>query len=115
MTKFSERRGYRVPDPPITVHEDAPDDVRGFVVQYAYQAGMKPSDMRSLVCGLLLVRPNANNWSEYPNIETEVQRHVDTCPWYNVYDIAEAVYEALKNRDPSGTRARTARSYLRDD
>ena len=33
---------------------------------------MSPSPMRDLICQVLLVKPDTNNWSEYPNIWNEV-------------------------------------------
>lgn len=102
MTSFSERGGYQPTDPPIRVREDAPDDLRGLVVDYAEDAGASPSSLRTLICGILMTRANPSNWSEYPNIDGEVRGHLDCCPWYSVYDFAEAVHAALVKRASSG-------------
>lgn len=56
---------------------------------------MGPSAMRRIICQVLLVPPDPNNWSEYPNIWEEVVELVANCPWYKVYDIAEAFQRAL--------------------
>jgi hypothetical protein len=102
MTRFSERRGYQPPEPPIAVREDAPADLRGLVVDYAEEAGASPSSLRTLICGILMTRPNPANWSDYPNVDGEVRDHLDSCPWYSVYDFAEAVHELLVKRAESG-------------
>ena len=57
---------------------------------------MTPDPMRDLVCQVLLVKPDPNNWSEYPNISNEVDWLVMDAPWYKVYDIVEAVYARIR-------------------
>ena len=93
--RFSDRQGYRPPAAQITVREDAPSELRGAIPLIAEGAGMRPSDMRRVICRVLLVRPDPDNWSEYPNIRHEVDRLMDRAPWHKIYDIAEALYAAL--------------------
>ena len=89
--RFSDREGYRPPAAPITIREDAPPELRGAILVLAEEAGMTPDPMRDLICQVLLVRPDPNNWTEYPNIRNEVDWLVMDAPWYKVYDIAEAL------------------------
>jgi AbiJ N-terminal domain 4 len=96
---FSSRNGYQMPEPQITVRDDAPEDVRYHMVKTANELGLGPSRFRDLVCAALRKRPNHNNWSEYPNIDQEVHYLVENAPWFKVYDIAEIVYEKLANQD----------------
>ena len=103
---FSERHGYRPTDAEILVREDAPPDLRHAILQIAKHEGLSPRHMRRIVCDVLLVRPDPNNWSEYPNIWEEVNRHMEECDWYQIYDVAEAFYEALKE-----TRRESAREF----
>ena len=93
--RFSDRQGYRPTAAQITVREDAPSELRGAIPLIAEGAGMSPSDMRRVICGVLLVPPDPYNWSEYPNIRHEVDRLMDRAPWHKIYDIAEALYAAL--------------------
>ena len=93
--RFSDRHGYRGADAEIIVREDAPENLRYAIPLIAQDIGMSPSVMRRIMCQVLLVPPDQNNWSEYPNIWEEVLRLVDDCPWYKVYDIAEAFHDAL--------------------
>lgn len=93
--RFSDREGYRPPAAPITIREDAPPELRGAILVLAEEAGMTPDPMRDLICQVLLVRPDPNNWSEYPNIQNEVGWLVMDAPWYKVYDIVEAVYARI--------------------
>ena len=90
---FSDRQGYRPAAAQITVREDAPSELRGAVPLIAKAAGMKPSAMREVICEVLLVRPDPDNWSEYPNVWNEVAWLMEEAWWYKVYDIAEALYE----------------------
>ena len=98
IDRFSDREGYRPLPAPITIREDAPSDLRGAILMLAEAAGMSPSDMRHVVCQVLLVRPDSNNWSEYPNIWDEVVRDMQNAPWYKVYDIAEALFADVRMR-----------------
>ena len=93
--RFSDRQGYRPPAAQITVREDAPSELRGAIPLIAEGAGMRPSDMRQVICRVLLVPPDPGNWPEYPNISGEVVRLMKDAPWYKVYDIAEALYTAF--------------------
>ena len=95
MERFSARQGYQPPPADITIREDAPSDLRGAILMLAETAGMTPSDMRRVICGVLLVPPDPNNWSERPNIWNEVFWLINSAPWYRVYDIAEALYAKL--------------------
>ncbi|HNR13470.1 MAG TPA: hypothetical protein PLB95_07255 [Syntrophales bacterium] len=93
---FSKRHGFRrVAEVEITVRHDAPYDLRGVLVELAYRCGFGPKSLRSLVCRVLLTRPDSNNWSEYPNIDEEVRGLLDNCDWYRVYDVAEALYQRM--------------------
>ena len=96
---FSERHGLQAPEPEITAREEAPEALRDAVVLLARRAGMYFSTIRDIVCEVLLVRPDPNNWSEEPNISGEVFYRVGSCEWFNVYDIAESIWSSL--RQPS--------------
>lgn len=97
MTSFSKRLGFRrVPDREITIREDAPEELRGVLVDLAYECGFQPRTLRPLVCRVLRTRADDNNWSEYPNIDQEVRRLVDDCEWYRVYDVIEAICSAMR-------------------
>lgn len=92
MSDFSKRHGYhRLTEVEITVREDAPHQMRGVLVQVAYDAGLRPKTLRPIVCKVLRARPNDDNWSEYPNIDTEIRNLLDECAWYRVYDVIEAI------------------------
>ena len=100
MERFSVRQGYGPPPAEITIREDAPSSLRGAILMLAETADMKPSAVRKVVCRVLLVAPDPDNWTERPNIRDEVIRLVDDAPWYKVYDIAEALYAKLAITTP---------------
>ena len=96
---FSRRLGYRAEEAEITIREDAPEGLRFSVLQIACELGMRPSTIRDVMCRVLLTAPNPGNWGEYPNIWDEVNLHVQSCDWFKVYDVAEAIHQALSQRD----------------
>ena len=101
---FSHRHGYRGADAEITVREDAPEALRSAILLIAQAAGMSPTAMRRIVCQVLLTSPDSSNWSDYPNVWDEVNEHIAECPWFKVYDIAEALHAALANADTDRAR-----------
>jgi hypothetical protein len=99
MKSFSKRRGYES-EKPITVREGAPQRLREAIPLIVYDLGYQPSLMRDVARRVLRVRPDSNNWSEYPNISSEVEQLMDKSEWYKVYDIIESIWNAL----PSGQK-----------
>ena len=97
---FSAREGHRPEDKQITVREDAPPELRQAILMLAKSLEMRPHDMRDVICGVLLVFPNPNNWSPYPNVWCEVQNLMDDAVWYKIYDIAESFYAKLVSDNP---------------
>lgn len=110
MEKFSSRHGLQPPEPEIKIRQDAPYDLRGIVVDIAYESELNPHSMRDLVCRTIRVREDPNNWSAFPNIDHEVRQHLDNCHWYQVYDIIEATYNHLQNMDQYTTIRRGGKS-----
>ena len=93
---FSARQGYRPEDKPITIREEAPRELREAILMLAKHLEMTPHDMRDVVCGVLLVSPDPDNWSAYPNVWREVEDLMYyRAVWYKVYDISEAFYAKL--------------------
>jgi len=93
--RFSKRFGRSIQDKEIRIREDAPQELREFIVQTIYDYKYLPSFLRRVICRVLRRTPNANNWSECPNIEEEVNDLIETCEWYLVYDIIEALYSSI--------------------
>lgn len=79
------------------MRHEAPEELRGVLVDLAYEAGMTPGSVRSVVCRVLRRREDASNWTPFPNVDREVRDHVDGCEWYSVYDVAEALYRHLNS------------------
>jgi hypothetical protein len=92
---FSKRHGYRSMPKEITVREAAPESLRNFVLEKAREMGLGPSEIRSLICSVVHVRPDPNNWSEYPNIWSEAQELVYGCDWFKFYDFLERIYQKV--------------------
>lgn len=97
---FSKRQGlFSIKEKEITVREDAPEGLRGFIKMAYYDLGKKPSDLRSITSRVLKIAPDSNNWSEFPNIDYEVGQHLENCEWYLVYDIIETIIQKLNAQE----------------
>src|ERR1019366_9627441 len=107
---FSKRHGYRAPKE-ITIREDAPQSLRFFVLETAKNLNWGPAMVRPIVCRVLRVTPDANNWTEYLNVDDEVNSLIFGCDWFKVYDIIEALHAAMARQD-SVTR-KTAPRYAK--
>jgi hypothetical protein len=98
---FSKRFGYSSPIPKITVREDAPEELRVYVLSVVQERlNLAPSWLRRVICGVLFKRPDPSNWSEYPNIWGEVQNYMYEADWFKVYDIIEAIHNSLWLNEP---------------
>lgn len=112
--RFSKRYGYhQAKGAEISVRLDAPHELRGVVVQLAYECGFRPKTLRPVVCRILRKRPDPNNWSEYPNIDDEVHELVDDCEWYRVYDVIEGI-TGIKRETPYSFDGEKFESELND-
>jgi hypothetical protein len=69
---------------------------------------MTPTAIRAVICSALLVPPDRNNWSDYPNVWGEVQTLLAACAWYKVYDVAEALWRTLRQRPELQQQFRTS-------
>jgi len=111
---FSKRHGFHQPsETEITVRHDAPPELRGVIVQLAYECGFRPKGLRTLVCRVLRKRPDPSNWSEYPNIDEEIHRLIDDCDWYRVYDVIEGIAGHMRET-PYSYEAEKFESELND-
>ena len=95
MSTFSQRHGLEKPDAPISVRSEAPAWLRSIVIRIAYDAGLSPSSLRELLCDLLLESPDSSNWSEFPNVDNEVQGLLASAEWFQVYDFIEELAKGL--------------------
>lgn len=94
-SSFSERHGYYPGDVEITSRFEASDELRAVIPDIAYESGLRPTSLRSIVCRVLRRREDPNNWSEYPNVDGELRYHLEICEWHEVFDIVESVAAAL--------------------
>ncbi len=100
---FSKRHGFAaVEEAEINIREDAPQALQEYLIQLVYECGLKPSDLREIICKALKVLPNKQNWSERPNIHEENVRLLSECKWYKVYDVIERVDEYLGRTNYQG-------------
>ncbi|MGA1980604.1 MAG: hypothetical protein ABSG99_08625 [Sedimentisphaerales bacterium] len=96
---FSERRGYNKISRDHLIYEDAPEQLREYIKKVVYEDMKKgPRFLRSVICRTLLVRENPSNWSEYPNIDDEVNNHLHEMKWYQVYDVIESLADVFETQ-----------------
>jgi hypothetical protein len=94
------------PERPITIREDAPGWLRDTVIRIAYLAGLQPSELREVVCDLVLTAPDYSNTIEYPGMYSELSIKIRFAEWFQFYDFVEIIYRLLqKGADgmPSGS------------
>lgn len=97
---FSKRLGYSLKkSKEITIRTDAPEGLRSFVRVAYKDLDKQPSDLREIICKVLRISPDRNNWSEYPNIDSENEHYLERCDWYSVYDIIEAICYSVKTKN----------------
>lgn len=88
---FSQRNNIPIEEQTVTVRNDAPEEFRLFLPEIYYSLGYGPAGLRPLVCRVLKKAPDADNWTEYPNIHQEIQWLLADCKWNKVYDVVEAI------------------------
>lgn len=96
---FSRRHGYASQPSEVSVREEAPENLRYWVLTAATELGWAPSSLRGVLCRVLREVPDSNNWSESPNIWDEVQSLIYGCEWFRVYDIIEALHAHFSKHD----------------
>lgn len=96
---FSKRNRYSGGPKEITIREDAPENLRYFILETAHDLGWTPSPMREVLCRVLHTPPDPSNWSEYPNIEGEEQTLIYGAAWYKVYDLIEHLHARMLKAD----------------
>jgi hypothetical protein len=94
---FSNRHGFN-PAKDITIREDAPENLRSFVLQIAADLGWRPDPLRRIICRVLRVIPDKGTYRDR-DIQFEVQELMNTCPWFKVYDIIEALHASFARYD----------------
>lgn len=65
---FSKRHRYGGGPKEITVREDAPENLRYFMLESAVELGRGLDSLRDIVCRVLRTPPDSSNGTEYPNI-----------------------------------------------
>ena len=97
--RFSRRNNLIDPPADIKIRNDAPEELRSILVDVAYEAGLVPHSLRAVVCKVLRVAADPNNWSAYPNVDWEVRWALEGCAWYHVCDVIEEIHTESMKRD----------------
>ncbi|MBQ8192025.1 MAG: hypothetical protein IJZ45_09750 [Bacteroidaceae bacterium] len=93
---FTDRMGIEIPEPKITIRNEAPVGLRLYLLQIMLRyANLKK--IRSYVCWVTKEAEDPNNWAENDYMKSEVQTILEYCSWYRIYDIIEYFYNMLEN------------------
>lgn len=85
---FSRRYGFSGRS--NRIREAAPESVRVGLREVLEKIGFdRPSSQRQVICQALRARPDPGNWSEYPNINQEVDDLIHSLKWFKFYDMCE--------------------------
>lgn len=93
---FSKRQGLNNLEKEISIRNDAPQELREYIIQTVESLGCGPAFSRQVICRVLRKVPDRDNWTPYPNIYNEVVDLMTNCEWFYVYDIIEEIYEKIK-------------------
>ena len=94
---FSVRQGYQSESHHL-ITEDAPEQIRVGLREVLTACGHTPAGQRHVICAALRIQPDPDNWSEYPNIDDEVDRVIHGLkPWYKFYNLCEKLSTLIKD------------------
>jgi len=94
---FSKRYGFKSEPKEIDIREDAPAELRNFIILTLYNLDYKPSFIRDIICQILKVF-HQGNWTEFPNIDYEIKDLINKSPWFKVYDMIEILYKRIDKK-----------------
>lgn len=100
---FSKRNRYSA-NKEITIREDAPRNLRYFVLETANELGLELDSVRTALCRVLRVPPDAKYWGD-DSISYEVNQLMYACEWFKVYDFIEALYARFSQNNPTAQAA----------
>jgi hypothetical protein len=110
MSTFLERHNIAVPEPKIEVHDDAPPILRHAVYTIAQQAGVDWGTLWELVRQRVAVPSYRGDVT----MDELVAVGLRDCEWYEVYDIAEAIYATTaRHHEIAGVYQRLLNSTFR--
>ena len=99
---FSDRHGLRPEG--LLIYDAAPDGLRYGLREVLHGLGYEtPSEQRRILCQAMRVRADPSNWSDYPNVDMEVDGLISVEPWYTFFDALERLprflHEEVSRRD----------------
>ena len=92
---FSKRMGFHPEMANIVIRNDAPADLRSFLLLIIKDYIKSLKKIRTIVCKTINEAPDPSNWSENEYMDSEIQVHLDNCKWFRIYDIIESFYKEL--------------------
>ena len=85
---FSDRHGLR-PEEPL-IYDAAPDGLRYGLRGVLHGLGYEtPTQQRQVLCHAMRIPPDPGAWTEYPNVDMEVNGLIAVEPWFRFFDALE--------------------------
>ena len=88
---FTSRFNYGPVRCEIFRREEAPVELRSFIVQLLYDYQWSALDIRKLLCRVVRMTPDANNWGD-DYIDSEIHGLITDAKWYKIYEFIERAY-----------------------
>jgi hypothetical protein len=105
---FSRRNRFGGGPKEITIHEDAPKNLRYFVLQLAWHLMWPPpSELLEVLYRVLRV-PLNERYGAAPHDSRIAESLIDTCDWFKVYDIIEVLHASYARNDESSGKGNSA-------
>ncbi len=100
---------------PIGTRDDAPNDVRHGILILMRQCGLRMCQIHRAVLRALNV-PGSDATREDHVLLNEIEQAIKSCLWYQVYEIVECVYAALKTKSAAEAQrfAKDVNALLRE-
>jgi len=92
---FSKRIGIHQEMANIVIRNDAPAELRSFLLLIIKDYIKSLKQIRAIVCKTINEAPDPSNWGENNFMDSEIQVHLDNCKWFRIYDVIENFYKEI--------------------
>lgn len=109
---FSSRFNIPILNKEIIVRNDAPEELREYLLELVSSYSIRYTKIRKCVCGVLQVARDPNNWGENEHMYAEIRSNILDCPWYKVYDLIESFFSILNASEKNSFEKKINQYFL---
>ena len=95
MEIFSKRLGLRGKAVPVSIRNDAPEEMRRLIIMIAQRVGLSDNEIRATICDTLPPDPETYEWLQQPLDWEDEYWPINDCEWHFVYDIIEGLIRRI--------------------